>query len=151
LIYCLKCSHTIVSASIVDVELCNLSSFNAYVSSKYIKHTTTQGSCSVKSIFTNEDMDPNSPLAYKHIKNLCVSTAGFGCLDIDDSGRRSLVYFAHRKTGVTIINVTPSLIPCDAVRLVHYADNKKIHAFPISSESLKNQMCSKCGCSIYNS
>jgi hypothetical protein len=107
-----------------------------YQLEKFIKHTVPTGSYPFVSVFD----DPN----YGAYRNYVVYTSGSGCLEIDDRGRRNLIWVAGMRVGATFENgVLKS--PDDAVKVVLYDDEWKIHAYPTLSDHVETKRCVMCG------
>src|SRR4030095_16673504 len=91
--YCKSCA---IALSYIDRSL--LPSVNltgdpfGYQLDKYLKHTTTgYWSSGAVSLFSNPD--------YENYKTYVVGATISGCLEIDDSNRKNLVYWAGQQIG----------------------------------------------------
>jgi len=114
---------------------------------KYKKHVLNDGFYYVNSVFTYNDFDIGSPITYDEYKNFCFLTSVSGSLEIDDFGRRNLIWYANRPTGV--LTITGSVAGhLDSVKLVLWTDAERIHAFPTSSIALFSNRCANCGCPL---
>lgn len=144
--YCPQCTYGIISGSIVDPRLCNLSgSFPAYnLFDKYQKHVLNCGYYNVNSVFTDANFDLTSPIPYTEYENYCLQTSCSGSLEIDDSGRQNLVWYANKPTGELTISGS-AVGHCDGVKLVLCTSEFTMHAYPTSSVVLFTETCACCG------
>jgi len=110
----------------------------SYQIEKFIKHTVPVSMYMHRfvSIFDNPTYD-----AYR---GYTIDSSGSGCLEIDDGGRRSLIYVAGRRVGATYRNGL-YVRPDDAIRVVWYENEWKIHTYPTYSEYVETQTCADCG------
>ena len=107
-----------------------------YQLEKFIKHTVPTISYPVLSIFDNP--------AYDAYRNYIVYTSGSGCLEVDNKSRRNLIWVAGERVGATFENgVLKS--PNDAVKVVLYDNEWKIHAYHTLSEYVETKRCAGCG------
>jgi len=108
-----------------------------YQLDKFIKHTvpSTYYSGAV-SVFQNPE--------YSAYSTYVGNTAGSGCLVIDDFGRKNLIWVAGSTTGFTFENGFYRR-PEDAVKVVLYDNQWKIHAYPTNSDSVDTKRCKNCG------
>ncbi len=148
--FCPICTYGIISGSIVDPRACNLSdSFAGYsLYNKYRKHVLNEGSYSVNSVFTYDNFDINAPIKYQEYENYCFQTAVSGSLEIDNNGRRNLVWYAQKPTGELTLNGS-SCGHLDSVKLVLWFCEEMIHAYPTSSQALFSNRCASCGCQLH--
>ena len=107
-----------------------------YQLEKFIKHTAPTGTYPVNSIFH----DP----AYSVYSTYVVSTTGSGCFEVDDLGRRNMIWIAGRDIGATFRNGV-LVAPSDAVKVVWHDNVWKIHAFPTLSDQIETKRCVMCG------
>jgi hypothetical protein len=136
--YCHACirSGNLVSIA-VPVDLTG----TQYQLAKFIKHTIPTGNYPVNSIFNDRTIQ-----AYH---GYIVNTSASGCLEVDDMGRKNMVWVAGKTVGGTIqhnLAVTPN----DAVKVVLPENASALHAFPTASSSLRVQTCRACGKQIVN-
>ena len=144
--YCPNCTYGLISGSIVDPQLINLSGSFAgeKLYEKYHKHVLNSGSHNINSVFTYDDFDLSSPISYDEYKEYCINTAYSGSLEIDDKGRRNLVWFADKPTGETTISGSAAG-HCNGIKLVLWSSSLAIHAYPTSSAVLFSASCACCG------
>lgn len=109
---------------------------NEYQLEKYIKHTVLDPKFPVVSVF-----ESTSTGVYR---DFVVSTLAAGSVEVDDHGRRNVVWAAHRPVGVLFSTASAPRI-CEAVRLVLSSSTGLIHAFPDESARLAEASCSDCG------
>ncbi len=108
-----------------------------YQVDKFIKHTVPSSNYSgAVSIF----QDPNLSTYATYVGN----TAGSGCLEIDDLGRKNIIWVAGSTTGFTFENGIFRR-PDDAVKVVLYEDQFRIHAYPTNSDFVDTKRCRNCG------
>ena len=107
-----------------------------YQFEKFIKHTAPTGVYPVVSIFD----DPT----YDAYRNYVVNTSGSGCLEVDDRGRGSLIWVAGKKVGATFRNGVLET-PDDAIKVVLYDNEWRIHSFPTLSDPIETKRCAECG------
>ena len=104
---------------------------------KFIKHTNPTGSFDIVSTFDQKD--------YNSYKDYIVNTQASGSLEINDQNKRNIVWVAGKNTGLTFDNRNNLIIPADAVKVVLYLDQNKIHAFPTQSSGFQTAICELCG------
>lgn len=109
---------------------------NDYQLSKFMKHTMPSGWVGVNSVFT----DPS----YETYANYLVSTTHSGCLEIDDRGRKNMIWYAGSGTGLTYENGLFKFSG-DGVKVVCAEDEHKIHGFPFDSAMIRPKFCHSCG------
>lgn len=107
----------------------------AYSLEHFIKHTAPTGVYDINSVFN----DPSWPT----YQNYMIAGAASGCLEIDDRGRKNLLFFAGKETGLTFQSGRPT-ISCSGVIVVCSETSGKIHAFP-NSVPAESQRCASCG------
>jgi len=107
-----------------------------YQLEKYIKHTVPTGIYPVNSTFD----DPG----YETYRSYVVNTSASGCLEVDGYGRRNLIWVAGQRIGATFQSGV-LIRPDDAVRVVLYNNEWKIHTFPTTSDHVATQRCAECG------
>jgi hypothetical protein len=107
-----------------------------YLLEKFIKHTVPTSVYEINSVFN----DPSWPT----YQNYLVAGPASGCLQIDDRGRKNLLFFAGKETGLTFQSGRPT-IHCSGVIVVCSETSGKIHAFPndLPAESQKCALCKK--------
>ena len=104
---------------------------------KYWKHTNSTASYDIVSKFDSRD--------YNSYKGYIVNTQASGSLEIDDHNRRNIVWAAGKRTGLTFDNRNRLIVPADAVKVVLYWDQNKVHAFPTQSSGFNTGICEYCG------
>ena len=109
---------------------------NSYQVAKFIKHTTPTGIYPPNSVF-----DSSSYLSYS---GYLTSALTFGCLEIDDSGRRNIVWFAGERLGQTNFRHS-SARPDSAVKVVLPFNSQQVHQFPTAANSIIQGYCAICG------
>jgi hypothetical protein len=132
--YCHECArqHGYVSPSIPSSGLAP----NAGIQlEKFIKHTAPTGVYSINSVFNDSK--------WETYQNYIVAGAASGCLEIDDRGRKNLLFFAGKETGLTYQS-GGFMISCSGVIVVCCEDAARIHAFP-NSMSAESHTCVICG------
>jgi len=84
---------------------------------------------------------------YETYENHIVNAAASGFLEIDDRGRKNIIWFAGSQIGVEY-NDSVFVAPTDGVKLVLPEDENKIHAFSIGSSPMQSTTCASCGRTI---
>lgn len=107
-----------------------------YQLEKYIKHTAPTTSYNFNTVFTS----PGSETYHKYV----VTTVSSGHVQIDDRGRKNVVWVGSEQTGLTYCNGL-FVGPTNAVKVVYHDNDQKIHGFPINSSELKAAKCTNCG------
>ncbi len=131
--YCHKCSGELGWMNVQNpADLTG----TEYQLAKFIKHTIPTYYGGSLSVFD----DP----AYSTYATYVGNTSGSGCLEIDDSGRKNLIWVAGKNTGFTYVNGIFRQ-PEDAIRVVLYDNQLKIHAFPTNSYIVDTKRCHRCG------
>src|ERR1022692_1060757 len=110
-----------------------------YQLDKYLKHTQTgYYSGGTVSLFSNPD--------YESYKTCVVGATISGCLEIDDSGRKNLVYWAGREIGCYYDPLSGVVkYPESGVRVVLYQNEAKIHGFTCNPTGMLVATCACCG------
>ena len=105
---------------------------------KFIKHTAPSASAiyPINSVFN----DPT----YQAYENHVVNAAASGFLEIDDLGRKNIIWFAGSQIGVEYHDGV-FVAPTDGVKLVLPEDDDRLHAFSIGSSPLRSTLCASCG------
>lgn len=108
----------------------------SYQYEKHLKHTVPNPTYSIQSIFS----DPSTSVYANHLVNTILA----GAVEIDDQGRRNIIWCAGMETGFHY--QSGKLIqPSDAVKVVLSLDTDKVHAFPENSTSFSTATCCHCG------
>ncbi|MBR10820.1 MAG: hypothetical protein CMP48_24475 [Rickettsiales bacterium] len=133
--YCHKCATEESYLNPSGSENLNFTG-SAYQLTKFLKHTLPVTQSGLVSVF----VDPS----YLTYKDYTVNTLFSGSVEIDDSGRKNILWLANENAGSTFLDGafqnSGSLI-----KVVLPDDVNKIHAYPIDSGSLVTRVCSKCG------
>lgn len=145
---CVKKNNMLFSA--INPNMCNLTGSNAkdYKSRKWNKHGNNRGQFSQNSVFTNDKGDTSFSITHDDYKDYTIQTFASGSLEEDDFGRKNIVWFASKTTGVFYKNGILQGT-CDGVKFVLFKDDDKIHGFPTSSADFLTHTCSLCGNSFY--
>ena len=107
-----------------------------YQYNKHRKHTVADSTQAIQSIFS----DPSTSTYADHIVNTMLE----GAVEIDDFGRKNIIWCAGRHTGFRY--ESGKLIqPSDAVKVVLSSDTNLVHAFPENSTAFNTETCSECG------
>ena len=106
-----------------------------YALEKFIKHTAPASDYDVNSVFTNPD--------WPTYQNYLVAATASGCLQIDDNGRKNLLFCANKQTGQTLQSGAAPVI-CSGVIVVCSEKPAKIHAFP-NALPARTEPCANCG------
>jgi hypothetical protein len=133
--YCHQCA--ISNALVCPVSPSSLTD-TAYKLDKFIKHTAPSASA-VYPINTVFD-DPTYPT----IESLVVNTAASGFLEVDDRGRKNLIWYAGSRIGVEHHNGV-FVAPTDGAKVVLSEDDTKVHAFSIGASPSRAEFCALCG------
>ncbi len=130
--YCTDCM--VRERLIAPVNLTGLAA-NSYQLDKFIKHTTPTSFFSVNSVFTTT--------SWNEYKIYMVTTCASGCLEVDASGRKNLLFFAGKETGLKYEQgmYTTS---CSGIKLVLSEVEAKVHAYPIDFAP-ESRTCQTCG------
>lgn len=131
--YCHQCAYT--NNIIVPAEHTTLTG-TYYQLVKYMKHTLPADSYRYVSVFDNPD--------YENYRDFVVTGTISGMLEVDDYGRKNLIWYAGRRTGALYIN-GEYIMPANGVKIVFPEDEQKIHAYPVTSSSGTIHSCAFCG------
>ena len=112
----------------------------SYQLEKYIKHTIPSAQSHAISIF---DMSEG-----KSFKDFITNTLASGCVEIDDQGRKNIIWIAGKKQGYIWANNALQGDE-DGVKVVLSDNPDRIHAFPIASSSLEKGRCMSCRAPIF--
>jgi hypothetical protein len=133
--YCHQCSVSIGLKLPSEPDTLNLTG-TAYQLEKYIKHTSPTGTYQVNSIFDEPNFDS--------YRNYIITGTISGMLEIDDRGRKNLIWYAGEQTGVEYRNGA-FIAPANGIKIVLPEDSQCIHAFPIQGCSGTVYNCLICG------
>ena len=132
--YCHECARKHGFIAPVTQMSGSLPASGTYALEKFIKHTAPTGVYAVNSVFN----DPTWPT----YQNYLVAGAASGCLQVDYQGRKNLLFFAGKETGVTLLSGVPS-VSCSGVAVVCSETSGKIHAFA-DATPLGSHKCTLC-------
>lgn len=130
--YCYECARLHEYVTPVDPAALPATQYQL---DKYVKHTAPTGVYPTNSVFN----DPS----WSGYRSHMVAAAASGCLQIDDQGRKNLIYFAGKETGLRYDNGVFTA-PCSGVALVCGENSGRFHAFP-SEFHPESRKCSCCG------
>lgn len=130
--YCHKCSAE--KGYLNSVENLNFTG-SSYQLSKFLKHTVPSTQNGLLSVFNSG--------CYGQYKNYIVNTMASGSTEIDDYGRKNIVWFAGSNTGLSYRDGNLEM-PIDSVKVVLSDSDSKIHAFPTSSNEIHYKKCAEC-------
>jgi len=108
----------------------------SYQLDKFIKHTAPTGIYQINSVFD----DPTYTTYHDYIVTGTIS----GMLEIDDRGRKNLIWYAGRETGAEYQNDV-FIAPASGVKIVWPEDDQKLHAYPITYSPGAINYCQICG------
>jgi hypothetical protein len=107
-----------------------------YQYDKHEKHTQIDSSYRLQSIFS----DPSTFVYADYM----VSTMMEGAVEIDDFGRKNLIWCAGKQTGFRV-EAGNMIRPTDAVKVVLSSASSSVHAYPENSTSFDAGKCAECG------
>ena len=107
-----------------------------YQLEKYIKHTLPDPDYPVQSVFAL----PSTEAYTSYI----VESMAAGSLEVDDLGRRNVIWAAGEETGFLFRRGT-LVQPQDAIKVVLSTSTGEIHAFPANSTTFLPAKCVRCG------
>jgi hypothetical protein len=110
-----------------------------YQLEKYIKHTVPDPKYPVQSVFSS----PSTSVYASFV----LETMAAGSLELDDSGRKNVIWAAGEPTGF-MFNRGVLVQPQDAVKVVLSTSTGEIHAFPANSTTFFGATCVRCGAPI---
>ncbi len=108
---------------------------SSYQLEKFVKHTVP-GLHGDASVFDSTSTGPYA--------DYVVSAGASGVVEIDDRGRRNIIWLAGRQTGFDYRNGV-LVGPTDGVKVVLSSEAAKIHAFPVDATALTSRQCVSCG------
>jgi hypothetical protein len=73
-----------------------------------------------------------------------VNSAASGAVQIDEAGRRNIIWYAGKVVGAAFKSGVPQ-VPTDTVKLVLSSETAKIHAFSMSPTEVRARTCVRCG------
>jgi len=107
-----------------------------YQLERFIKHTAPTGTYTINSVFA----DPT----YTTYANYIVSGSVSGFLEIDDYGRKNIIWFAGEHTGAEFRNGV-FIAPTNGIKIVLPENAAWIHAFPLTGNPDAINYCDSCG------
>lgn len=131
--YCHECA--IMNGILKPTEPTALTA-TQYQLEKYLKHTVPTSNYNFNTVFTGP--------ASEMYRNYIVTAVASGHVQIDDRGRRNVVWVASQQTGIKYQNGTFVGLT-DAVKVVLHDVDNKIHGYPIHSSELGVAKCVICG------
>lgn len=130
------CHECAISNSLVTPVNPAILTETEYQLCKIIKHTAPLKSYQLNSVFD----DPT----IKVYREYMVNTSASGYLEIDDLGRKNLIWFAGSRAGAEYRNDV-FVAPDDGIKLVCPENEAKAHAFPIAGSPHLCITCASCG------
>ncbi len=130
------CHQCAISNSLITPASPTTLTGTRYQLDKFIKHTAPSRSYHLLSVFD----DPT----YGAYSSYVVSTGASGMLQIDDHGRKNLIWFAGRRTGAEYQDGVFAA-PADGVKVVWAESDTKLHAFPIAASPPSTVTGASCG------
>ena len=131
--YCYKCVRE--CGLVAPVNDSTALTASQYQLDKFIKHTAPTGVYPTNSVFLDT--------SWSTYQRYIVTTASSGSLEIDDQGRKNLIYFAGRDTGLRYVNGLFTAT-CSGVVLVCSENTGRLHAFPGDFQP-ESRKCAICG------
>lgn len=131
--YCFECAiylghlRPAIPAALTDTQ---------YQLEKYIKHTAPTSNYNFNSVFTSPGSETYG--------NYIVTAVSSGHVQMDDRGRKNIVWVGSEQTGLTYKNRV-LIGPTSAVKVVFHDNDQMIHGFPIDSSELNAAKCVNCG------
>ncbi len=107
-----------------------------YQLAKFMKHTVPSGLHDAVSVFESRSTGRYE----QHV----VDVGASGAVEIDDRGRRNIIWFAGERTGLRWEGGVLQG-PQDGVKVVLSSESGKVHAFPIDASALRTERCARCG------
>jgi len=80
---------------------------------------------------------------YPTYRDYVVNAMASGSTEVDDQGRRNVVWYAGKNIGVTYSG-SAFTASSDTVKVVLAHDSTKVHAFPVESGPLRMEKCADC-------
>lgn len=133
--YCHKCARLKGYISPIDPSELERSQYQL---EKFIKHTAPDRAYPTNSVFNDSNGET--------YQSYMVSAAASGCLEIDDQGRKNLIYFAGKETALRYEDGIFAAT-CSGVTVVCGESSGHIHAFP-SDFHPESRNCDCCGDSV---
>ena len=131
--YCHACAAT---RGLGVVNLPSNLTGSAQQLTKFVKHTVVDANEKLQSVLASPD--------YDSFKELMVSTAASGSVEIDDKGRRNIIIWCGTPRGLLYSNGALQF-PQDGFKVVIPDNPVKVHGFPTGSVEFRAAKCSDCG------
>ena len=133
--FCYQCAIANNLVSPVEVDTLNLTG-SSYQLEKFIKHTSPPTGSGYITVFD----DPT----YKNYRNYIVTGTISGMLEIDDRGRKNLLWYGGEQTGFQYIGGR-YIAPVSGVKIVLSENSERLHAYPVEGVSGLILTCASCG------
>lgn len=130
---CYRCARSAGYSTNAETELLLESDYQL---EKFLKHTRPPRIYHLNSLFS----DPSTNVYRDYV----VNAAAAGSVEIDSLDRVNFIWLAGSVVGATYQEGKFDYSD-DAVKIVLPFDDDRIHAFPMSSTSITNVSCAKCG------
>jgi len=111
---------------------------STYQLEKLVKHTVL-GLHRDASVFNSTSSGPYA--------DYIVNAGASGAVELDDHGRRNIVWLAGQPTGFDYRSGV-LIGPTDGVKVVLSSEETKVHAFPVDVAALTTKLCESCGSPI---
>lgn len=135
--FCHKCSFILGYLNSTGIEGLNLTG-STYLLDKFVKHTLSPNNFDFVSIFSDS--------SYEKYKDNTINTLMSGSTIVNNN-KIDVVWFSNKDIGITFLKGKP-YSQTDVVKTVLHHNSKKIHSYPINSETLINKNCNNCGINI---
>lgn len=109
---------------------------SSYQLEKYIKHTVPDPRYHIQSVFST----PSTQLYAEYI----IESITAGSIEVDDYDRKNIIWVAGERTGF-LFNYGQLVQPQDAVKIVLFHDDARMHAYSANSTSFTGTTCDICG------
>jgi hypothetical protein len=103
---------------------------------KHQKHTSPDPTYPIQSVFSDSSTSVYAGYIVNALHN--------GAVEVDDDGRRDIIWCAGRYTGFRY-ELGILVQPNDAVKIVLSSDTGLVHAFPENSTNFNTRFCEYCG------
>lgn len=107
-----------------------------YQLTKFMKHTVPSTCHDVVSVFESTSTG--------RYEQYVVDAGASGAVEIDDRGRRNIVYLAGERAGFRWERGVLQG-PQDGIKVVLSSESGRVHAFPIEPSALRTGRCTRCG------
>jgi hypothetical protein len=133
--FCYRCAISNNLISPVEADTLNLTG-TSYQLGKYIKHTTPPTGSGFVTVFE----DPT----YDNYRNYIVTGTISGMLEIDNQGRKNLLWYGGEQTGFEYLD-GKYIAPVSGIKIVLSEDDQYLHAYPVEGISGVILACVSCG------